>query len=41
MSTGTLIFMVVVQVTVTVVTAYFFIRVLRTPPKAENQQDEE
>lgn len=40
MSTSALIFMVVVQVTVTIVTAYFFIRVLRTPPKTDEEREE-
>lgn len=35
MSTSALITMILVQVTVTLVTAYFFIKVLRTPPKPE------
>jgi len=41
MSTQALIFMVIVQSTVTVITAYFFIRVLRTPPKTDDKQEEE
>ena len=40
MSTGAIVFMVVIQTTVTVVTAYFFIRVLRTPPKPEKEREE-
>ena len=40
MSTGAIVFMVVVQATVTVVTAYFFIRVLRTPPKSDKEREE-
>ncbi len=40
MSTGAIVFMVVIQTTVTVVTAYFFIRVLRTPPKSEKEREE-
>lgn len=35
MSTSALITMILVQVTVTVVTAYFFFKVLRTPPNPE------
>jgi hypothetical protein len=35
MSTSALITMISVQVSVTVVTAYFFWKVLRTPPKPE------
>ena len=35
MSTSALILMVCTQVLVTIVTAYFFMKVLRTPPKAE------
>ena len=35
MSTSALVLMVSVQVTVTLVTAYFFYKVLKTPPKAE------
>ena len=35
MTTSALILMVVVQVTVTVVTGYFFWKVLRTPPHQE------
>jgi hypothetical protein len=33
MSTGAIITMIVVQVSVTIVTAYFFIKVLKTPEK--------
>ena len=40
MSTNALVFMIVVQGTVTIVTAYFFIRVLRTPPKSEKEREE-
>ena len=40
MSTGAIIFMVTVQATVTIVTAYFFIRVLRTPPKSDKEREE-
>lgn len=40
MSTDALVFMIVVQGTVTIVTAYFFIRVLRTPPKSEKEREE-
>ncbi len=40
MSTDALIFMVVVQTTVTLVTAYFFLRVLRTPPKSDKEREE-
>ncbi len=35
MNTTALILMVVTQLTVTVVTVYFFIRVLNAPPKPE------
>jgi hypothetical protein len=35
MDTSALILMVTVQATVTSVTLYFFIKVLRTPPRAE------
>lgn len=42
MSTSAIITMVLVQVTVTIITAYFFMKVLRTPPKPEpNSFDEE
>ncbi len=40
MSTDALVFMIVVQSMVTVITAYFFIRVLRTPPKSEKEREE-
>ncbi len=30
--------MVLVQVTVTIITAYFFIKVLRTPPKEDDPE---
>ncbi len=40
MSTDALVFMIVVQATVTVITAYFFIRVLRTPPKTDEEREE-
>ncbi len=40
MSTDALVFMIVVQATVTIVTAYFFIRVLRTPPKTDKEREE-
>jgi hypothetical protein len=39
MSTEALILMLVVQGTVTVVTAYFFIKVLKTPPKQHDEED--
>ncbi len=35
MTTSALILMIVVQATVTVVTGYFFFKVLKTPPNAE------
>jgi len=35
MSTSALILMIVVQVTVTVITGYFFMKVLRSPKKPE------
>jgi len=35
MTTSALVFMVFVQAGITVMTAYFFIRVLRTPPESE------
>ena len=35
MSTSAIILMTLVVVTVTVVTAYFFIKILKTPPKPE------
>ncbi len=42
MSTSALITMILVQVTVTAITAYFFWRVLKTPPKPEpDSYDEE
>lgn len=41
MTTSALITMVLVQVSVTVITAYFFIKVLRTPPKPEPDSYEE
>lgn len=41
MTTSALITMVLVQVTVTVVTAYFFWKVLKTPPKPEPDSYEE
>ncbi len=41
MSTSALILMILVQGTVIVVSAYFLIKVLRIPPKAEENQTEE
>ncbi len=35
MNTSALILMVTVQLTVTIFTIYFFVKVLRTPPKQE------
>ncbi|MCB0516455.1 MAG: hypothetical protein R2798_12525 [Chitinophagales bacterium] len=35
MNTSALITMILVQVPVTIVTIYFFLKVLRTPPRAE------
>ena len=35
MSTAAIITMILVQGTITVITAYFFFKVLRTPPKPE------
>lgn len=35
MTTSALIMMILVQVTVTIITGYFFFKVLRTPPKQE------
>lgn len=35
MSTSGLVMMIVTMVTVTVITVYFFVRVLKTPPKPE------
>jgi hypothetical protein len=35
MTTGALILMILVQVTVTCITGYFFYRVLKTPPRHE------
>ncbi len=40
MSTGALIFMVVVQATVTIITAYFFIKVLKAPKKPGDNKEE-
>lgn len=37
MSTGALVMMLVVQLSVTAITAYFFFKVLRTPPKPDDQ----
>lgn len=34
------ILMIVVQVTVTAITGYFFWRVLKTPPKSESENDD-
>jgi hypothetical protein len=41
MTTSALITMVLVQATVTVITAYFFWKVLKTPPKPEPDSYEE
>ncbi len=41
MSIGAIITMVLVQLTVTVVTIYFFIKVWRTPPKPDQEGDED
>jgi hypothetical protein len=41
MSTAELITMIVVQLTVTSITAYFFVKVLRTPPKPDDSYTEE
>ena len=35
METGSLVTMIIVQTAVTVITGYFFYKVLRTPPKEE------
>lgn len=35
MTTGALILMISVQATVTIITGYFFYKVLKTPPKPE------
>jgi len=40
MSKEALIFMIAVQGTVTAVVAYFFIKVLRTPPRPPEDDDE-
>lgn len=40
MSTSALILMVSVQSLVTVVTVYFLMRVLKTPPKSESENTE-
>jgi len=40
MSTSAIILMVLVQVTVTIVTAYFFIKILRTPPNSFTENDD-
>ncbi len=41
MTTAGLITMVLVQVTVTLVTVYFFWKVLRVPPKSDDSYTEE
>lgn len=41
MSDSALITMILVQVTVTCITAYFFVKVLRTSPKKEDSSKEE
>lgn len=41
MSTSAIVLMVIVQGTVTVITAYYFFKVLRTPPKPEPDSFEE
>lgn len=41
MTTSALITMLLVQVSVTVITAYFFVKVLRTPKKPEPDSYEE
>ncbi len=41
MTTSALILMITVQVTVTAVTAYFFIKVLRTPENTEPDSSQE
>ena len=41
MTTSALITMIVVQVSVTLITAYFFRKVLKTPPKPEPDSYEE
>ena len=38
MSTGAIITMIVVQVSVTIVTAYFFMKVLKTPQKKDTTE---
>lgn len=41
MSASALITMILVQLTVTIITGYFFMKVLRTPPKKEDSYPEE
>ncbi len=41
MSTSALIFMVLVQGSVTLITVYFFVKVLKTPKKPDSDEDEE
>ncbi len=41
MSKEALIFMIAVQGTVTAIVAYFFIKVLRTPPRPPEEADDE
>lgn len=41
MSTSALITMLLVQVIVTVITGYFFMKVLKTPPKPDDSYKEE
>ncbi|GMT45512.1 MAG: hypothetical protein IEMM0006_1344 [bacterium] len=41
MNTGTLIFMVVVQSAVTIITIYLFVKVLKAPPNPSDSEDEE
>ncbi len=40
MSTGALIFMVVVESAVTIITIYFFVRVLRSPGGSGDNEEE-
>ncbi len=40
MSTGTLIFMVVVQSAVTIITIYLFVKVLKAPPNPGDDKEE-
>jgi len=41
MSTETLIFMVAVQSAVTIITIYFFVKVLKAPPNPGDDEEEE